>query len=73
MGDGRSFGQLTMQIVERLMGGGPIVGFDSFIDHKDDEEQQLEVSANSDSEEGFDGAAAPITDSQPSITQPAMI
>ena len=72
MGDGRSFRQLAMQIAEPLMVGSPIVNFDSFINHRDDKEEPLEVPTDSDGDEGSDEDVAPITDSEPSITRPAM-
>ena len=61
-----------MQIAEPFMGDGLIVGLESFDDHIDDEDEPLQVLVDSDSGEGLDGEAAPITDSQPSITQPTM-
>ena len=72
MGNSRSFGQLAMQIAEPLMGGDTIAGFDSFVDHRDDEEKLLEVLADSDSDENSDGDTTSITDSKPSITRPVM-
>ena len=72
MGDDRSFRQLAMQIAEPLTRDGPIAGFESFVDCIDEEEEPIEVPADSDSGEGSDGEAAPITDNQPSITRPTM-
>ena len=41
VGDGRSLRQLVMQIAKSFMGDGPIAGFESFVDHRDDKEKPL--------------------------------
>ena len=61
-----------MQIANPLTRGGPIAGFESFVDRRNEEEELLQVLADSDSNEGSDGKTALITDSQPSVTQPVM-
>ena len=54
------------------MGDSPIVGFESFVDHRDDEEELFQVPINSDNSEGSNREVAPITDNQPSMTRSGM-
>ena len=54
------------------MGDDPIAGLKSFDDHRNDKDKPLQVPLDSDSSEGSNGEATPITYSRPSITQPAM-
>ena len=66
---GPSFRQLATHIVEPFLQDGPIAGYDFIIDHGDDEEEPAEVPFDSGSDEGSDGVAEPVTQSQPSMTQ----
>ena len=54
------------------MGDDPIAGFESFVDHRDDEEEPLQVPIDSDNSEGSNREVAPITDNQPSMTRLGM-
>ena len=63
MEDGRSFEQLAMQIEEPFMGDILIAGFESFVDHRDEEEEPLQVPFDSGSSDGSDGKVAPVTNS----------
>ena len=60
---GLNFTQLAMQIAEPFLWDGPIAGYDFIIDHKDDEQESVEVPFDSDSSEGLDKVAEPITQS----------
>ena len=53
MGDGRSFGQLALQIAKLFMGEDPIAGMESFVDHRDNEEELLQVPCDSESDLGI--------------------
>ena len=50
--------------MKSFVGDSPIMGFQSFVHYKDDKEELLQVPFDSNSNEGFDGEAEHVIESQ---------